>query len=408
MIRIPQDDEERARLAQAARIAALIGETYYFTGDIPGFLVLNLVAINLGEKSGVPLVAGLAYSSLGYLVGTLRLRRLADRYFRHARAAEDLEIRTELPPTPHAPTLQEIGPGHLIAVALSESVLALTFHEWDQARAVVTEAVERCDRLGDKYSAGIALAIRGFVSYSSGDIEEAMYAYDQLLASARQRSNREHEGWATSFVIPVLLALGHLEEAQAMAASAVSILDDVDPLTVPIIHGTRSQVLLRAGHTGEARASAEQALEAIDRTPFFIYLAGYAGLLDTLLELWAAEGDRSSTNARDLAKLTSDGLRKMRSFAWILPFARPKYWLFKGRMEHLKGRTRRGYRSLNKGLILARRNGFTWDEGLLHLELAETLPSDDPSRGTHLIEARRLFEKVGSRHDLDRLAAFDL
>jgi hypothetical protein len=77
-------------------------------------------------------------------------------------------------------------------------------------------------------------------------------------------------------------------------------------------------------------------------------------------------------------------------------------------MEHLKGRTRRGYRSLNKGLILARRNGFTWDEGLLHFELAETLPSDDPSRGTHLIEARRLFEKVGSRHDLDRLAAFDL
>jgi class 3 adenylate cyclase/tetratricopeptide (TPR) repeat protein len=408
MIRIPRDDEEKARLAQAARTAALIGETYYFTGDIPGFLVLNLVAINLGEKSGEPLVAGLAYSSLGYLVGTLRLRRLANRYFRQARAAEDLETRTEFPPTPHAPPLQEMGPGHLIAVALSESVLALTFNEWSQARAIVTEALDRCDRLGDKYSAGIALAVRGFVSYSSGDLEEAMYDYDQLLASARQRSNREHEGWATSFVIPVLLALEHLEEAQAMAASAMSILDDVDPLTVPIIHGTRSQVQLRAGHTGEARASAELALEAIDRTPFFIYLAGYAGLLDTLLELWAAEGDRASTNARDLAKLTQEGLRKMRGFARVLPFARPKYWLFKGRSELLKGRTRRGHRSLRKGLILARSNGFTWDEGLLHLELAETLPAHDASRGTHQIEARRLFDKVGSRHDLDRLAAFEL
>ncbi|MEX0843489.1 MAG: hypothetical protein WD120_04000, partial [Gemmatimonadota bacterium] len=106
--------------------------------------------------------------------------------------------------------------------------------------SIVTEALERCDRLGDKYSAGIALAVRGFVSYSSGDLEDALNDYNQLLASARQRSNREHEGWATSFVIPVLLALDRLDDAQIMTGSAMSILDEVDPLTVPIIHGTRS------------------------------------------------------------------------------------------------------------------------------------------------------------------------
>jgi hypothetical protein len=229
--------------------------------------------------------------------------------------------------------------------------------------------------------------------------------YNQLLASARQRSNREHEGWATSFVIPVLLALDRLEDAQVMTGSAMSILDEVDPLTVPIIHGTRSQVQLRAGQTAEAEASAELALKSIDRTPIFIYLAAYAGLLDTLLELSAAENDRSSEHGRDLAKLTRQGLKKLRTFARILPFARPKYWLFKGREEHLTGRARSAQRSLRKGLALAEKSGFTWDEGLLHFEMARTLPTDSAVRETHLAEARRLFEKVKSIHDLDRVAA---
>jgi len=407
-IRIPQDNEEKARLGQGARAAAIIGEIYYFTGNLSGFPVLNLVAINLGEKSGEPLVAGLAYSSLGYLVGTLRLKRLADRYFRQARAAEDLEVHRELARSPYVLELQEMGPGHLIAVALAESVLALTFGEWGRARAFASEGLERCDRLGDKYSAGIALAVRGFVSYSSGNIEDALNDYNQLLASARKRSNREHEGWATSFMIPVLLALDRLDDAQAMTASAMNILNDVDPLTVPIIHATRSQVHLRAGQTSEARASAELALDAIDRTPIFIYLAGFAGLLDTLLELWAAEGDFSSANAKELAKLTRKGLRKLSGFARVLPFARPKYWLFRGRMEDMEGRSKRAHRSLRKGLEFAKKSGFTWDEGLLHFEVARTLSADRAKRDLHLAESRRLFEKVGSHHDLDRVAALDV
>jgi len=37
--------------------------------------------------------------------------------------------------------------------------------------------------------------------------------------------------------------------------------------------------------------------------------------------------------------------------------------------------------------------------------MARTLPSDSASRKTHLAEAGRLFEKVKSVHDLDRLAS---
>ncbi len=400
-IRVPKIDEEKRRLGQGARVSALLAEIYYFKGDLIGFPLVCLVSINLGEKGGEPLMAGLAYSNFGYLVGTLRLRSLARRYFQRARRAEELETSPEVADLPGVVELQEMGPGHLIAVALAESVLALTFDEWTRARELATEGLERCNQLGDKYSAGIALAVRGFVSYSSGHLGEALDDYTALLASARARSNREHEGWARSFVVPVLLARNRLSDAQSMADAATAILDEVDPLTVPVIHGTRSQAQLRAGATSEARASAEQALEAIDSTPIFIYLAGFAGFLNTLLGLWEAEADPTSTQARELTELTRRGLRKMRAFALVLPFARPKYYLFKGRAEALEGRASRARRSLRKGLDLAQRSGFRWDEGLLRLELARILPSE--SRSDHLSEARDLFRAVGSLHDLDRM-----
>lgn len=399
-VRTPEEETEKTRLGQASRIAALIGEVYYFTGDLTGFPVLNLVAINLGEKSGEPLVAGLAYSSLGYLVGTLRMRRLSDRYFRLAREAEHLETRERWMSTPYVLEVEEMRPGHLIAAGLAESVLALTFDEWSRARAIVTEALERCERLGDKYSAGIALAVRGFVSYCSGDIEEAQHDYTELLVSARQRANREHEAWATSFVTPLLLAKDRLDEASEMAEAADAILDLADPLTVPVIHGTRAQVLARQGRMTEARASAAEALDTIGGTPIFIYLAGFAGMLDTLLTLWAREPDPGGSEARELARMSRQGLRKMRGFARVLPFARPKYWLFRGRADALGKTSRSARRSLRKGLALARKSGFTWDEGHLHLELARLLRADDPARAGHLSEAARCFEDVGSRHDL--------
>lgn len=401
-IRVPHAEEERARLAQGSRVAAVIGEIYYFTGNLLGFPVLNLVAINLGEKAGEPLVAGIAYSSFGWLAGTMRMRRLAERYFRLARIAEELEDGEDLAGTPYAISLEETGPGHLIAVALAESVLALTFNEWNRAREVVTEGLDRCNRLGDTYSAGIALAIRGFGSYSSGRLEEALDDYNRLLASSRERRNPEHEGWATSFATPVLLAFNRVAEAEAMAAAAIAILDQVDPLTVPVIHGTLAQVQLRAGRPDEARSSAELALAAIDSTPIFIYLAGFNGLLDTLLQLWESEGAPASPEAKDLVKRTRKGLKTMGNFARVLPFARPRYLLFKGRMEHLQHKTPEAQRTFRKGLELAGRSGFAWDHGLLQLELARTFPTGSTDRHSHLASARELFEEVGSIYDLER------
>lgn len=405
LVSTPDNDADKARLAQISRIAALIGEIYYFQGDLSGFPLLNLIAINLGEKSGEPLVAGLAYSNLGYLVGTLRLRRLANRYFERARSAQDLETHPQLVATPYVLELQEMGPGHLIAVALSESVLALTFGEWRKAGEIVTEGLDRCVRLGDKYSAGIALAVRGFVHYSSGQIEDARIDYNQLLASARQRANREHEGWATSFSIPVLIAQEKLDEARQMAAAAVGILDDVDSLTVPIIHGTRSQVLFETGQMREARASAQLAMNAFDSSPFFIYLVGFAGMIDTMLRL--VEADDHSMERSELIAEAKAGLTKLKRFARWLPFARAKYWLLRGRLESLEGRGSRALRSFRKGVALAKSSGFIWDEGLLHFEMARALEPGSAERATEIDEARHLFQEVGSAGDLERIASLE-
>ena len=193
-----------------------------------------------------------------------------------------------------------------------------------------------------------------------------------------------------------------------MAAAAISILDDVDKLTVPIIHGTRSQVLLETGQPREARASAELASKGFDSSPFFIYLVGFAGTLDTMLRLIEPDQEISAADASMLVAETRAIVRKLRRFARILPFARPKYWLFKGRLESLEGHRSRALRSFRKGVTQAKSSGFIWDEGLLHLEMARISEPGSAERDAAVTRATRLFAEVGSAHDLERVAALEV
>ena len=97
--------------------------------------------------------------------------------------------------------------------------------------------------------------------------------------------------------------------------------------------------------------------------------------------------------AKDLAKLARKGLKTMGNFALLLPFARPRYRLFKGRMEHLQRRTSKAQRSFRKGLELAERSGFAWDEGLIHLEMVA--PSRPQARLVPPISMRRVDRSRG-------------
>jgi hypothetical protein len=130
-------------------------------------------------------------------------------------------------------------------------------------------------------------------------------------------------------------------------------------------------------------------------------------MLDTMLRL--IEADTETPSKERAARVTEirAGLKKLRRFARLLPFARPKYWLFKGRLESLEGHRSRALRSFRKGVALAESSGFTWDEGLLRFELARVLEPGSPQRGDEINRARRLFEVVGSTHDLQRVGSLE-
>lgn len=400
-VKTPDSEEEAARLARAARVFALLGELSYFTVDLIGFPLYNLRAINLGEKSGHPVAAGVAYSSLGYLVGTLRLKRLARRYFRMARAAERFEAERDVTERVGSRSLADLGPGHLIAVALSESTYLLTFNRWKEGEPLVTDGIDRCARLGDHYSAEIGLAIRGFASHCTSAMDMAWKDYAQLLESSRSRDSKEHEGWAVALGIPVLLSMGRTQDAAALVFDADSLIEGADPLTVPIIYGTQAQYRLRVGDLRQARASADLALAAFDSTPIFIYLAGLTGMLETFTTL-----ERETTDARDRKALRSQtrrGLRVLRTFASVLPFARPRYSLFKGIALDNRGRTRAARRVWRRGLKRAAAAGLVWDEGMLHHQLARTSARGSVEHRGHADRARECFAHVGAIYETDRL-----
>ena len=137
-------------------------------------------------------------------------------------------------------------------------------------------------------------------------------------------------------------------------------------------------------------------------------MVGFAGTLDTMLRLIEADREVSSAEASTLVAEARAVVRKLRRFARILPFARPKYWLFKGMLESLEGHRSRALRSFRKGLAQAQSSGFIWDEGLLHLQMARIAEPGSDERDAAVAKATRLFKEVGSAQDLERVAALEV
>jgi class 3 adenylate cyclase len=397
--------ERSEELAQAARICSLIGEVYYFTADLLGFPMVNLMSINLAEKSGRAGSAGLAYSSFSYLVGTLRLHRLASHYNRRAQSAE-LEAAyasTE----PADPWIVPLGPAHKVAAAYSWASYLLGANLWDEVLPTLDQGIESCRALRDRYTLALGLTIRS-IAYScvspSGDL---LRDVTELMASARERSNPQHEAWSIALGVPALLTQNRVDEAVAWCEHGKDLMPDADPLTRPIFEGVLSLALLRAEKRDEALASAKKALTSLGRAPVFPNLVGYRAMLETLLTMWSGAARSDPARVREMEINTRRALQKLRFFALVFPFARPTLALYRGWSQWLRGRRGAARRTWQRGLRQAAEVGLTWDEARLHYRLAREALADGSERRHHLNAARDLFKGLGAEHELGLLALLE-
>jgi hypothetical protein len=393
---------EKPGQIQAARLTSLLGEVYYFNLDLLGFPLVNLMSINLAEASGRPEVAGLAYSSLSYLAGVLRLDRLAQRYNRLAASAEEKTTTAVSPGT--AEWVSRPGSGHKVAAANSRAAYNLGSARWTEVYAALDEGIEACRRLRDDYTLGICLALRAYARSYTSPAPEAAADYRELLDSAVARSNTQHQAWALTYSIPVLLAAGNDAEALARLRQGQKVIDHSDLITPPVFRAMDARILADGPDPGPALDAAERALQDLSRIPAaFTSLAGYSALFEALAAL--SQRQLPAGGEQRLRKTNRKALARLGRYALVFPFARPRLALYKGQAAIRGGKLQRGFALLGRGLREAEARGMRVDEAMILVALIEIGPSAERDR--YLTRANELCRRLELKEFLARLAALE-
>lgn len=335
--------------AEVARAWALVGEICYFKTDVGGWALASLLAINRAETAGDVTIAARAYGGLANLAGTLRLRGLMRRYLERARRSQEPSAR--------------------MAADWADAVYRLTFCDWPGAGAALANGIALGESSGAHYELGIGITILGYLHYCTEPTGVALTTLRQGLASARDRGNLQHESWALTLMIPLLLLRNEKRDAERCEQGAGERLATSDPLSVPIYHGVKAQTRWRCGLHDEAFAAAEEALAAFAKAPpaGYIYMPGLTGLMEVAVgERSRPGGDRA--RAQRVAAAT---LKVFGGFAMLFPFARARLALHQGQLASAEGRKSAAARLFRKAAATAARDGLRWERGWALIGLGE-------------------------------------
>ncbi|WP_257454972.1 adenylate/guanylate cyclase domain-containing protein [Archangium lipolyticum] len=378
----PRTEDDRERLALAARITSLVGRERSMSLDTLGWFTAALAAINDAEAARQPVPASQAYSGLGSLAGMARLHPLARRYFLRAR---------------HTPDSSHVAYGDYL-----EGSYLLGFGRWEEAFGRAEHCLDIARWMNDRVSAELGYTVMALGTDLSGEPAAAQRLREAQLEAARAARNLQLQVWTLTDLASTLLCLGRLTEAQARLSEVELMLSgNVLPLLLVHFSGIRALAALRAGDLTRARAESRQALGLMSKklASSLIMLPSYSGLAETCLALWEEARRTAAPETREWSARAAEACRALRSLARMFPVVGTRALRLEGVWLSLAGRPSRAASRLRRALAVARRYGMPYDEGLAHYELARAL-LDPALRTRHLVEARALFTRLGCAHHL--------
>jgi class 3 adenylate cyclase/tetratricopeptide (TPR) repeat protein len=378
---------------QAAWIFAKLAETYYFKASVLPWMATVLASVNLAERAGHEGVASPAYSGLANLVGTMRLHRLAARYFRRSRSEMHVQPTGSANPLTHA-VLPDRAWQYGLTATVSEAVYLRTMNRGVDVIPMLDGVLEEARTFGHGQDLEVCLAVRGMFQETSGMLRLARADFEELLISARRRGNVEHIIWGMALLVPVLVSLDHRDEALALDDEASAIFSDEYSLAAPIFHGSHVQALVLRGHNADALAHARRALRDVG-TPSFLHLPGLTALAQACLEM--VHEERGSDLDGEARQVGRQALRALRGYTRIYPFARARYELSLGRYRAAQGKQQVARRDWARGLRAADGSGLHLDGARMRLLLADQLPEGAVARTEYLRQARLGVDELGLR-----------
>lgn len=350
---------------------------YFFRGDPARTLAAVLRGLDAATRGGTAPAIVQASASLGFVLGTARLRRLARHYFGRAQqtAAQAGDVR-----------------GRANTLYL-EAMLAIGLGDWPVTQRLGAEAAALFESIGDSHEAEIAHTIVAHGFYYAGRLDEAEAAIDRVEATAAGRQHAQHLGWTRFMRARTLLLRGADDEALALCESARTLIAHLpDTPSNVMLDGTLARAALATGAIDVALAACRRLaarMQAGEWPATGQCIDGIAGAAEVLLRIREHHPD-----AGPVAAEVETVMRTLRQFAWLFPIAGPALQRARARLLQTEGRRAAAARAWRRSLRDARRLAMPLEEALAHLDQARML--DDPAaRHRALDRARALVEALG-------------
>lgn len=400
----PLSPENKTIFLEAALAHERLGEIHVLLQQEKEtrLLVANAVlhSLNLAEQVGSSPELARAYSTVQVAAGLVPLDPLAEFYHRRAVAtAQNINQLSALSWVTFMRGVQRLGRGH-----------------WPETETAFKQAIELCQRSGDRYRWGQAQALLGKAVHYQGQFERSAALAAELYQMARQKGDLFSQMVGLYQQGENKLRLGQTDEAITFLEAALPVYDkNPHRLTEPIIYGLLGVARLRQNEPEFALQAAEKAALLLAQSVIDIVATfqAYAGVAEVYLTLWetatreAQWGDKKSTphssktvNLKLGAELNGKAFWKL---ARVYPIGRPQAWLWQGLYDWLSGNSRRAYRAWKKALAEAERLDMPYEQGLTHYQIGRHLALTAPTRLTHLNRAEEIFSQLDARFDVARV-----
>jgi len=134
---------------------------------------------------------------------------------------------------------------------------------YDEAEAVLRDALAGAERLGLRHVIGVAQENLGAVLFRKGRPDAARSLLDLAVARFREQGNRRMEGNALTYLAEVALSDGDVDTALAASTHAAELLANVPPL-LPAALATKARALLASGAIEQALAAAGESVSRLE------------------------------------------------------------------------------------------------------------------------------------------------
>lgn len=383
------EPHRRARLGEAAEASARCAWIKNIRRDSLGLIANSLASVNWAQNAARQSVLPLVI--VAYSLGSLKMRRLSEKYFALARA--------------NAMELKQFQ--QLAWAAVMECQNLLSSGQLSRCSEILDETFHIVQSTGDREMTALLSSVQGIVANLQGRFDAAMertlFALD--LLGSEPSNNRPYALYTTALI---QFALSRPPEARARIEEYVRKAREVaapeDRLIPMFCAGLEAALYTRLGDWERARKAAAQAaaygIRATSPPSWCPSLLFEAHL--GLWEHWSAE---NSVQAAEIGRATRRALWSFRFYAWLYPVHQPRFQLVKGQIAWLSASHSQAMKAWRRGLHLAEKLGLAFEQGLLHYELGRRSPVGSPERTAHLQTAERIASQCNALYYLDAINA---